>query len=53
MPADTYPFMAEGLFSTLTNVNFDPEALTDRVRESSRPPRGLARRALADKRPEQ
>jgi hydroxylamine reductase len=27
VPDDTYPFIAEGLFVTLTNVNFDPEAI--------------------------
>ena len=27
VPADTYPFLAEGLFVTLTNVNFDPQAI--------------------------
>ena len=27
VPADTYPFLADGLFVTLTNVNFDPEAI--------------------------
>ena len=28
------PFIEEGLFTTLTNVNFDPEALTDWVRKT-------------------
>ena len=28
------PFLAEALFSTLTNVNFDPERLADLVRET-------------------
>ena len=27
VPSDTYPFLAEGIFVTLTNVNFDPEAI--------------------------
>ena len=34
VPEDTYTFIEEGLFTTLTNVNFDPEALTDWVRET-------------------
>jgi len=33
VPSDTYPFLAEGLFSTLTNVNFDPDALVAWVQE--------------------
>jgi len=35
VPADTYPFLAESIFMTLTNVNFDPEALAQRVRETT------------------
>ena len=35
LPSDTYPFLAEGLFSTLTNVNFDPDALVVWVQESA------------------
>jgi hydroxylamine reductase len=35
VPEDTYPFIEEALFTTLTNVNYDPEALTDRVREAA------------------
>ena len=35
VPSDTYPFLAEGLFSTLTNVNFDPDALVVWVQESA------------------
>jgi hydroxylamine reductase len=27
VPNDTYPFLAEAVFVTLTNVNFDPEAI--------------------------
>jgi len=51
VPADSYPFIEEGLFTTLTNVNFDPEALTDWVREA------VARRetiktALLEKQPD-
>ena len=34
VPVDTYSFIQEGLFTTLTNVNFDEEALTDRVRQA-------------------
>ncbi len=34
VPADTYPFLAESTFMTLTNVNFDPEALARRVHET-------------------
>ena len=34
VPEDTYTFIEEGLFTTLTNVNFDPEALTDWVRQT-------------------
>jgi hydroxylamine reductase len=35
VPDDTYSFIEEGLFTTLTNVNFDPAALTDWVREAA------------------
>jgi hydroxylamine reductase len=31
VPDDTYRFIADSLFATLTNVNFDPEALTARI----------------------
>jgi hydroxylamine reductase len=34
VPDDTYPFIEQGLFATLSNVNFDPEALTDWVRQT-------------------
>ena len=34
VPADTYPFLAEGLFVTLTNVNFDPEAIAAWIRDT-------------------
>ena len=44
-PADTYAFIEESLFSTLSNVNFDPEALTDRVFEAVRR-RDAMKRAL-------
>ena len=33
-PEDIYPFLAKGLFTTVTNVNFDPEALTEWVHET-------------------
>ena len=35
VPDDTYPFLAKGVFMTLTNVNFDPDALARRVRETT------------------
>ncbi len=35
VPDDTYPFLAEGLFVTLTNVNFDPEAIAEWVRNAA------------------
>ena len=35
VPSDTYPFLAEGLFTTLTNVNFDPDALLAWVQEAA------------------
>jgi hydroxylamine reductase len=35
LPADISPFIAESIFMTLTNVNFDPEALARRVREAA------------------
>jgi hydroxylamine reductase len=31
VPPDTYPFVAGSLFMTLTNVNFDPQAIKQRV----------------------
>ncbi|MCL5734206.1 MAG: hydroxylamine reductase [Actinobacteria bacterium] len=34
VPEDTYPFIAEGLFVTLTNVNFDPDAISGWVRSA-------------------
>jgi hydroxylamine reductase len=34
VPDDTYPFIAEGLFVTLTNVNFDPDANAEWVRQT-------------------
>ena len=34
VPSDTYPFLAEGLFVTLTNVNFDPEAIATWIRDT-------------------
>ena len=50
VPDDTYPFIEEGLFTTLTNVNFDPEALTDWVRETV-DRRETLKAALAAKQP--
>jgi hydroxylamine reductase len=35
VPSDTYPFLAEGLFVTLTNVNFDPEAIKNWTLEAA------------------
>jgi len=51
VPDDTYPFLAAGLFVTLTNVNFDPEAVKTWVADT------VARRdallaALAEKKPQ-
>ncbi len=34
VPSDTYPFLAEGIFVTLTNVNFDPEAIAGWIRDA-------------------
>jgi hydroxylamine reductase len=50
VPDDTYPFLAEGVFMTLTNVNFDPEALARRVRETATR-RDALKEALAKKQP--
>ena len=39
VPSDTYPFLAHGMFVTLTNVNFDPrshQGLDRRSREQAR-----------------
>jgi hydroxylamine reductase len=35
VPSDTYPFLAHGMFVTLTNVNFDPEAIKGWVDEAT------------------
>jgi hydroxylamine reductase len=51
VPDDTYEFIEEGLFATLTNVNFDPEALTDWVREAA-DRREAIKAALASKQPD-
>lgn len=51
VPSDTYPFVAEGLFTTLTNTNFDPDALVVWVREAAAR-RDALRGALAKKRPD-
>ena len=50
VPADTYPFLAEGLFSTLTNVNFDPDALVVWVQDAATR-RDSLRAALDKKQP--
>ncbi len=50
MPTDTYPFLAEALFATLTNVNFDPEALALRVHQAADRRDALVK-ALAGKHP--
>jgi hydroxylamine reductase len=36
VPPDTYPFLAGSLFVTLTNVNFDPLAIKQRIAEVGR-----------------
>jgi hydroxylamine reductase len=51
VPEDTYPFVEVGLFTTLTNVNYDPEALADRVRETVER-REKIKSALAAKQPD-
>ena len=50
VPSDTYPFLAEGLFTTLTNVNFDPDSLVVWVQEAASR-RDALRAALTAKRP--
>jgi hydroxylamine reductase len=35
VPEDTYPFLAEGLFVTLTNVNFDPDSVSAWTRNAA------------------
>ena len=35
-PADTYRLIIEGLFTTITNVNFDNEAITKQIKEVQR-----------------
>jgi hydroxylamine reductase len=50
VPDDTYPFIEEGLFTTLTNVNYDPEALTGWVRKAVER-REKIKAALADNQP--
>jgi hydroxylamine reductase len=35
VPAGTYPFMAGSLFATLTNVNFDPQVIAQRIHEAA------------------
>ena len=48
VPADTYGFLAAGLFVTLTNVNFDPEAVKKWV-DDTVTRREIIRAALAEK----
>ena len=50
VPSDTYPFLAEGLFTTLTNVNFDPDALVVWVQETAER-RDAVKASLAKKKP--
>ena len=50
VPSDTYPFLAEGLFATLTNVNFDPDALVVWVQETAER-RDAVKASLAKKKP--
>lgn len=52
IPNDTYPFMAEALFVTLTNVNFDPQAIKGWI-DSSVVRREALKVALTARRPEQ
>lgn len=51
VPPDTYPFLAQGLFVTLTNVNFDPEAIKGWALEAA-DRRETLRAQLLQKRPE-
>lgn len=51
VPDDTYPFLAEGIFVTLTNVNFDPEAIKAWVEETVAK-RDSLKAELAKKRPD-
>jgi hydroxylamine reductase len=51
LPDDTYPFLASGLFVTLTNVNFDPLAVKDWVHKITGR-RDALLMALAKKRPD-
>jgi len=51
VPSDTYAFIAEGLFVTLTNVNFDPEAIRRWVEETVTR-RDALKANLAEKQPE-
>jgi len=50
VPEDTYPFIAEGLFVTLTNVNFDPEAIARWIDETA-VRRDTLKKALAERTP--
>ncbi len=50
VPEDTYPFLAEGIFVTLTNVNFDPEAIKGWIDETVAR-RDAIKAALAKKQP--
>jgi hydroxylamine reductase len=50
VPDDTYPFIEEGLFTTLTNVNFNGEALADWVHKTVER-REKIKTALAAKQP--
>ena len=50
VPADTYPFLAGGLFVTLTNVNFDPVAVKTWVDEAVAR-RDALKAALVEKQP--
>ncbi|MCE5253718.1 MAG: hydroxylamine reductase [Actinomycetia bacterium] len=50
VPDDTYPFLGAGLFVTLTNVNFDPEAVKQWV-DAAVARRDAIKAALASKWP--
>jgi hydroxylamine reductase len=50
VPTETYPFLAEGLFVTLTNVNFDPGAIKTWI-DATVARRDALKAALAGKQP--
>ncbi len=50
VPDDTYPFLAEAVFVTLTNVNFDPEAIKRWI-DQTVARRDALKKALLEKQP--